>query len=216
MWTRQLSITTMSLRRSVGIEIGRDHGGDLYVFRSRSGSLIKIHRHDGIGMSLWAKRLERGSFGRRPVAVLPRPRFRNPPNPTIVARPEFDNVAMDALAMPGITNEQRSAVRPPHGDRSPPQREKPILQRRLDLKFADGLPDGRLLVRRFNTAKQGGGRPLYVIDAPRVPLARWRRRRRLLLGRRALHRVVFSCRPPVRANDQTVHTIRGPMVGTGK
>ena len=38
------------------------HGGDLYVFRGRSGSLIKILLHDGIGMSLYAKRLERGRF----------------------------------------------------------------------------------------------------------------------------------------------------------
>jgi len=38
------------------------HGGDLYVFRGRSGSLIKILWHDGLGMSLYAKRLERGRF----------------------------------------------------------------------------------------------------------------------------------------------------------
>ena len=38
------------------------HGGDLYVFRGRSGSLVKVFWHDGIGMSLYAKRLERGRF----------------------------------------------------------------------------------------------------------------------------------------------------------
>ena len=38
------------------------HAGDLYVFRGRSGALIKILWHDGIGMSLYAKRLERGRF----------------------------------------------------------------------------------------------------------------------------------------------------------
>jgi transposase len=38
------------------------HAGDLYVFRGRSGSLLKILWHDGIGMSLYAKRLERGRF----------------------------------------------------------------------------------------------------------------------------------------------------------
>jgi transposase len=38
------------------------HAGDLYVFRGRSGSLIKILWHDGLGMSLYAKRLERGKF----------------------------------------------------------------------------------------------------------------------------------------------------------
>lgn len=38
------------------------HGGDLYVFRGRGGALCKILWHDGIGMSLYAKRLERGRF----------------------------------------------------------------------------------------------------------------------------------------------------------
>lgn len=34
----------------------------LFIFRGRSGSLCKILWHDGIGMSLYAKRLERGRF----------------------------------------------------------------------------------------------------------------------------------------------------------
>ena len=38
------------------------HGGDLFVFRGRAGSLVKIIWHDGIGISLYAKRLERGRF----------------------------------------------------------------------------------------------------------------------------------------------------------
>ena len=43
--------------------LGRDpHGGDLFVFRGRSGSMVKIIWHDGLGMSLYAKRLERGRF----------------------------------------------------------------------------------------------------------------------------------------------------------
>jgi len=43
--------------------LGRDpHAGDLYVFRGVRGDLIKIIWHDGIGMSLYAKRLERGRF----------------------------------------------------------------------------------------------------------------------------------------------------------
>ncbi|WP_231621788.1 IS66 family insertion sequence element accessory protein TnpB [Sphingomonas sp. 37zxx] len=36
--------------------------GDLYVFRGRAGSLVKIIWHGGIGMSLYAKRLEKGRF----------------------------------------------------------------------------------------------------------------------------------------------------------
>src|SRR5690606_14333591 len=43
--------------------LGRDpFGGDLFVFRGRAGSLTKIIWHDGIGMSLYAKRLEKGRF----------------------------------------------------------------------------------------------------------------------------------------------------------
>ncbi len=36
--------------------------GHLFVFRGRRGDLIKILWHDGIGMSLYAKRLEKGRF----------------------------------------------------------------------------------------------------------------------------------------------------------
>lgn len=38
------------------------HAGDLYVFRGRRGDLLKVLWHDGLGMSLYAKRLERGRF----------------------------------------------------------------------------------------------------------------------------------------------------------
>lgn len=36
--------------------------GDLFVFRGRRGDMIKILWHDGLGLSLYAKRLERGRF----------------------------------------------------------------------------------------------------------------------------------------------------------
>src|SRR3982750_1023797 len=43
--------------------LGRDpHAGDLCVFRGARGNLIKILWHDGIGMSLYSKRLESGCF----------------------------------------------------------------------------------------------------------------------------------------------------------
>ena len=43
--------------------LGRDpFGGDVFVFRGKSGSLIKPIWHDGIGLSLYSKRLERGRF----------------------------------------------------------------------------------------------------------------------------------------------------------
>src|SRR5579863_757555 len=38
------------------------HAGDIYVFRGRRGDLVKILWHDGLGMSLYAKRLECGRF----------------------------------------------------------------------------------------------------------------------------------------------------------
>lgn len=38
------------------------HAGDLFVFRGRRGNLLKILWYDGIGMSLYAKRLEHGRF----------------------------------------------------------------------------------------------------------------------------------------------------------
>ena len=42
---------------------GRDpHAGDLYVFRGRKGDFLKVLWHDGLGLSLYAKRLERGKF----------------------------------------------------------------------------------------------------------------------------------------------------------
>jgi transposase len=38
------------------------HGGQLFVFRGKRGDLIKLIWHDGQGMCLFAKRLERGRF----------------------------------------------------------------------------------------------------------------------------------------------------------
>jgi transposase len=38
------------------------HAGDLYVFRGKRGDLLKVLWHDGLGMSLYAKGLERGRF----------------------------------------------------------------------------------------------------------------------------------------------------------
>jgi transposase len=38
------------------------HGGQLFVFRGKRGDPIKLLWHDGQGMCLFAKRLERGRF----------------------------------------------------------------------------------------------------------------------------------------------------------
>ena len=44
-------------------QLKRDpHAGDLYIFRGRRGDLAKILWHDGVGLSLYAKRLDRGRF----------------------------------------------------------------------------------------------------------------------------------------------------------
>jgi transposase len=44
-------------------QLRRDpHAGDLYIFRGRRGDLAKILWHDGLGLSLYAKRLDRGKF----------------------------------------------------------------------------------------------------------------------------------------------------------
>jgi transposase len=52
-----------SLALQVQEGLGRDpHAGDLFVFRGRKGHLVKILWHDGLGCSLYAKRLERGRF----------------------------------------------------------------------------------------------------------------------------------------------------------
>ena len=54
-------MNTLALQVQEGL--GRDpHAGDLYVFRGRKGDLLKILWHDGVGISLYAKRLERGRF----------------------------------------------------------------------------------------------------------------------------------------------------------
>jgi transposase len=52
-----------SLALQVEETLHRDpHAGDFYVFRGKRGDLLKILWHDRLGMSLYAKRLERGRF----------------------------------------------------------------------------------------------------------------------------------------------------------
>jgi len=56
-----------SLALTVQESLKRDpHAGDLYIFRGRRGDLVKVLWHDGIGLSLYAKRWTAGDlFGRR-------------------------------------------------------------------------------------------------------------------------------------------------------
>ena len=52
-----------SLALMVQQGLGRDpHGGELFCFRGGRGSLIKILWHDGVGISLYVKRLDHGRF----------------------------------------------------------------------------------------------------------------------------------------------------------
>ena len=52
-----------SLALKVQQGLGRDpHGGEIFCFRGRKGDLIKVLWHDGVGMSLYLKRLEAGKF----------------------------------------------------------------------------------------------------------------------------------------------------------
>src|SRR6266542_229560 len=52
-----------SLALQVQEVLGQDpHSGNLYIFRGRRSDLIKVIWHDGQGMCLFAKRLERGRF----------------------------------------------------------------------------------------------------------------------------------------------------------
>ena len=52
-----------SLALKVQQGLGRDpHGGEIFCFRGRQGDLIKLLWHDGVGMSLYVKRLEAGKF----------------------------------------------------------------------------------------------------------------------------------------------------------
>ena len=52
-----------SLALHVQQTFGHDpHEGDLFVFRGAHGDKLKIIWHDGLGMSLYMKRLERGTF----------------------------------------------------------------------------------------------------------------------------------------------------------
>ena len=59
--------------------LGRDaFAGDLFVFRGARGNLIKILWHDGLDLSLYAKRLERGRFVWPPSLPSPSASLRSP------------------------------------------------------------------------------------------------------------------------------------------
>lgn len=52
-----------SLALTVQESLKRDlHAADLYIFRGRRDDVVKILWHDGLGLSLYAKRLDRGKF----------------------------------------------------------------------------------------------------------------------------------------------------------
>jgi transposase len=52
-----------SLALAVQKGLGRDpHAGEIFCFRGRRGDLVKLLWDDGVGMSLYIKRLEAGKF----------------------------------------------------------------------------------------------------------------------------------------------------------
>ena len=54
-----------TLALSVQQGLGRDpHAGEIFCFRGRKGDLVKLLWHDGVGMSLYLKRLVAGKSGR--------------------------------------------------------------------------------------------------------------------------------------------------------
>ena len=70
-WTnggQRLGVTDMRrgmnmLALQVQEGLGRDpHAGEIFCFRGRRGDLAKLLWHDGVGMSLYTKRLEAGKF----------------------------------------------------------------------------------------------------------------------------------------------------------
>ncbi|WP_281261160.1 IS66 family insertion sequence element accessory protein TnpB [Aliiruegeria haliotis] len=54
-------MNTLALTVQQGL--GRDpHAREIFCFRKRKGDLVKLLWHDGVGMSLYTKRLEAGKF----------------------------------------------------------------------------------------------------------------------------------------------------------
>lgn len=54
-------MNTLALQVQQGL--GRDpHAGEIFCFRGRRGDLVKLIWHNGVGMSLYVKRLEAGKF----------------------------------------------------------------------------------------------------------------------------------------------------------
>ena len=52
-----------TLALAVQQSLGRDpHGGEIFCFRGRTFDVVKLLWHDGVGMSLYVKRLEAGKF----------------------------------------------------------------------------------------------------------------------------------------------------------
>lgn len=54
-------MNTLALQVQQGLGRGV-HAGEIFCFRGRKGDLVKIRWHDGVGMSLYLKRLEAGKF----------------------------------------------------------------------------------------------------------------------------------------------------------
>lgn len=56
---RGMNTLALTVQQGLGRE---PHAGEIFCFRGRKGDLVKLLWHDGVGMSLYTKRLEAGKF----------------------------------------------------------------------------------------------------------------------------------------------------------
>ena len=56
---RGMNTLAVQVQQGLGLD---PHAGEIFCFRGCRGDLVKILWHDGVGMSLYLKRLEAGKF----------------------------------------------------------------------------------------------------------------------------------------------------------
>ena len=56
---RGMNTLALAVQQGLGSD---PHAGEIFCFRGRKGDLVKLLWHDGVGMSLYVKRLEAGKF----------------------------------------------------------------------------------------------------------------------------------------------------------
>lgn len=56
---RGMNTSALTVQQGLGCD---PHAGEIFCFRGHRGDLVKLLWHDGVGMSLYTKRLEAGKF----------------------------------------------------------------------------------------------------------------------------------------------------------